>query len=315
MNQFLLLQSLHDTKTCDRLLEAEEVARDWNSQPSTPILTRNTSMVRLKSVEDPVIEPIIELKGVTYLDLASLKYIPGFFACSVVWETHFYLHPRLKTSNSVRAGFSRGIQALRTVLNKFSVVNRNNMFVYRDNSTNVFYLRLHENISLTTALKNSKNKNTSCSTDENLSLVTRSPSITSLPIGATKHQLNSLNGVLSDIRPRVRSFGEKESQDAAAAASNGTIPTQPPEDSITLKVHGVTGAGRDVTSDLVQVLQKRLDDAVLELLSIMLERNPMCKLNPEDVRFLQKPFAQPDHVIAVSPNFFIFLKSPGAYLP
>jgi len=71
---------------------------------------------------------------------ASLKFMPGWFSCSVVWETHFALHPRLKTGPG-KPGFSRGIQALRTVLNRFSVNNRKNMFVYRDKPGNVFYLR------------------------------------------------------------------------------------------------------------------------------------------------------------------------------
>ena len=70
----------------------------------------------------------------------ALKFMPGWFACKVVWETHFSLHPRLKTGPG-KPGLSRGIQALRTVLNRFSVNNRKNMFVYQDHSGNVFYLR------------------------------------------------------------------------------------------------------------------------------------------------------------------------------
>lgn len=53
-------------------------------------------------------------------------------------------------------------------------------------------------------------------------------------------------------------------------------------------------------SDLIQVLQNRLDDAVLEVLSIMLARNPMCKLSPEDIHFIQKPNRLPDSTIQVN---------------
>lgn len=81
----------------------------------------------------------VEYPQVAYLE-ASLKFTPGFFRCNPVWETHFLLHPRLKTGPG-KSGLSRGIQALRTVLNKFSVSNRSNMFVYQDVSSNVFYLR------------------------------------------------------------------------------------------------------------------------------------------------------------------------------
>lgn len=71
-------------------------------------------------------------------------------------------------------------------------------------------------------------------------------------------------------------------------------------------MHGITEAGDDIRCELVQVLQNRLDDAVLESLSVMLARNSMCPLTPEDVHFLQKPFKLPELIIRVSTNFVIF---------
>lgn len=85
----------------------------------------------------------------------------------------------------------------------------------------------------------------------------------------------------------MRSIGEKERSDAIV------------EDTIILKVHGITDAGKDVKCELVQVLQNRLDDAVLEILSMMLARNAMCPLTPADVHFLQKPFRPPEHIVKV----------------
>ena len=73
-----------------------------------------------------------------------------------------------------------------------------------------------------------------------------------------------------------------------------------PEDIIILKVHGITEAGDDVTCELIEVLQNRLDDAVLDIISVMLLRNTMCPLTPEDVRFLQKPFKPAENIIRVS---------------
>lgn len=90
-----------------------------------------------------------------------------------------------------------------------------------------------------------------------------------------------------EIRPRVRSFGEKETNESSS------------EDMLILKVHGITEAGEDIRCELVQVLQNRLDDAVLEFLSVMLARNAMCPLTPEDVHFLQKPFRLPELVVKV----------------
>lgn len=101
------------------------------------------------------------------------------------------------------------------------------------------------------------------------------------------HYFEDTSFFKGDIRPRVRSFGEKESKD------------NPNEDTLILKVHGINEAGPDVQQDLVQVLQNRLDDAVLEFLSVMLARNSMCPLTPEDVHFIQKPFRLPEELIKV----------------
>lgn len=78
-----------------------------------------------------------------------------------------------------------------------------------------------------------------------------------------------------------------------------------------MRVYGITEAGKDVRCELVQVLQNRLDDAVLEILSVMLARNAMCPLSPEDVRFLQKPFRSPEVVIKVFRNHKFSLKYFG----
>ncbi|XP_053983197.1 KICSTOR complex protein SZT2-like [Hylaeus volcanicus] len=194
------------------------------------------------------------------------NFTPGMFRCRVVWEFTFRLHPRLKTGPG-RSGLSRGIKALHGVLDRFAVTNRSNMFVYQENNKNVFYLRLHEQINDGKPLQNKLSDS-----DEKL-VVSRSNSVVSL----SQTKLND-NVTTADTRPRVRSFSEKESN-----VLNKT------EDSIALMVHGISDAGPEVKRDLVQVLQNRLDDAVLEVLTVMLARNPMCKLTPADVLFIQPP--------------------------
>lgn len=128
------------------------------------------------------------------LSEASLNFKVGYFKCPVVWQTHFVLHPRLKTGPG-KSGLSRGILALKNILEKFSVSNRTNMFVYRDNRNNVFYLRLHENV------QNSGAKNAPLRPLEyENAIVSRSPSIASLPLGQCKSHLQyeqSLTSVLS----------------------------------------------------------------------------------------------------------------------
>ena len=68
--------------------------------------------------------------------------------------------------------------------------------------------------------------------------------------------------------------------------------------------------------DLIAVLQKKLDDKVVEVISMMLQRNARCKLSTEDVRFLQKPDAAPDHTLqfAVHPATIQYMQAVAFYL-
>lgn len=285
VNQSLLLQSLHDTRNCDRLLEPEDDRKELLMMP----IARNSSYSKFKSDEGTSDGAEIQP---SYIE-ASLKFMPGFFRCEVVWETQFTLHPRLKIGPG-KPGLSRGIQALRTVLNKFSVSNRSNMFVYQDNNSNVFYLRLHENCNSGLLHQDPMRSMASFNNmDESSQIVFRSPSIVSLPLNQQKSVIHSLDNSLVDVRPRVRSFGEKEREPTSSIIN--TV-----EDTIALRVHGITDAGLDVKRDLVQVLQNRLDDAVLEIISMMLARNAHCPLTPEDVHFLQKPFHPPENLVRLS---------------
>lgn len=273
VNQYLLLHRLHDTRLCDPLLEPES-SEDHNWKADS----------------------FSEGSGVISHN-ASINLNPGMFRCPVVWEMPFCLHPRLKTGPG-RSGLSRGIKALHAVLNRFSVNNRSNMFVYREKNDNVFYLRLHEQTSDGKSLQNKLSES-----DERL-VVSRSSSIASLSQARGTSLLNE-QSIIDDTRPRVRSFGEKESD-----ILNKT------GDSIVLMVHGISDIGPEIRCELVQVLQNRLDDAVLEVLAVMLARNPMCKLTPADVHFIQKPYRSPESIVrlTVQPHCLTHMCALGYYL-
>lgn len=66
--------------------------------------------------------------------------------------------------------------------------------------------------------------------------------------------------------------------------------------------------GTEICNDLVEVLQNRLNDAVLEVLTAMLYRNPMCRLYPDDVRFIQ-PFNgnHPDYTTKVMLSYLLLM--------
>ncbi|XP_023246457.1 KICSTOR complex protein SZT2 [Copidosoma floridanum] len=265
VNQGLLLRDLHDKRSCDPLLEPESSEdHKWKGNESGA-----------------------DASALLLNNHGTANVTPGMFCCPIVCEVPFCLHHRLKTGPG-KTGLSRGIKALQTVLNRFSVNNRANMFVYQENNGNVFYLRLLERTYDDRPLHSNKLSES----DEKL-MVSRSNSAASLSqaksLGVTSDQPSFATAEADPLRPRVRSFGERESD---LLNKSGDL--------IVLMVHGVSEVGSEVRCQLVQVLQNRLDDAVLEVLSVMLARNPMCKLTPSDVHFIQRPYRAPENVIRLS---------------
>ncbi|XP_041790475.1 KICSTOR complex protein SZT2 isoform X2 [Chelmon rostratus] len=239
VNQRMLLQDLHDSHVCNSLLVAESEEDIWKNES----LYRQ----RLNTSDDYNTEESYQARD--YL-AATMQFIPGHFACDVVWSTIIHIHPRLKMGPNM--GVSRAIQALRSVLNSFCVVNRKNMFVYQERTTkSVFYLRLCET-SLTGKYSD---------VDGNLHM-TRS-------MGLARSQ----EPLFSDDL-----MGSRSSLD-------GSRPVGQVDKHILLLVHGVGNAGPEITDELVKVLRKRLDETTLDIITVMLVRN--CKLTPADVEFIQ----------------------------
>ena len=74
-------------------------------------------------------------------------------------------------------------------------------------------------------------------------------------------------------------------RDTASESGRSVHALQPMVDkSIALHVYGVDDPGPEITVDLVEVLQNRINEAMLEVLSVLLSRNPNCKLTYADVR-------------------------------
>ena len=77
----------------------------------------------------------------------------------------------------------------------------------------------------------------------------------------------------------------KKSQSPSDRDGASTHSVQPViEESIALHVYGVDEPGSEITVELVEVLQNRINEAMLEVLSVLLSRNPNCKLTYADVR-------------------------------
>ncbi|CAJ1064685.1 KICSTOR complex protein SZT2 [Xyrichtys novacula] len=239
VNQQMLLQDLHDSHVCNSLLVAESEEDIWK--------TESLYRQKLNTSDDYNTEESYQAKD--YL-AATMQFMPGHFACDVVWSTIIHIHPRLKMGPNM--GVARAIQALRSVLNSFCVVNRKNMFVYQERTTkSVFYLRLCET-SLTGKYSD---------VDGNLHM-TRSVALarSQEPLSPEDH------------------MGSKSPLDGSRLV--GQV-----DKHILLLVHGVGNAGPEITDELVKVLRKRLDETTLDIITVMLVRN--CKLTPADVEFIQ----------------------------
>ncbi|TVK90578.1 KICSTOR complex protein SZT2 [Bagarius yarrelli] len=268
VNQRLLLQDLHDTHVCNSLLVAESEEDIWKNEP----LYRQ----RIPTSDDYNADESYQQRD--YL-AATMHFMPGHFACDVVWNTIIQIHPRLKMGPNM--GVARAIQALRSVLSAFCVVNRKNMFVYQERTTkSVFYLRLSET------------SQTGPYTDLDVNLhVSRS-----LALARSQEPLGS------------------EDLTGSRSSLEGSRPVGQVDKHILLLVHGVERAGPEITDELVKVLRKRLDEATLDIITVMLVRN--CKLTPADVEFIQPPGSAPTEVMEFSlPQYSIpWIRALAHYL-
>uniref|UniRef100_A0A8C0J3M6 SZT2 subunit of KICSTOR complex n=1 Tax=Chelonoidis abingdonii TaxID=106734 RepID=A0A8C0J3M6_CHEAB len=280
VNQRLLLQDLHDSHVCNTLLVAESEEDIWKSE--TPY---NSYRQRAQPTDDYSTEESYQPRD--YL-AATMQFMPGHFACPVVWSTLIHVHSRLKMGPNM--GVSRAIQALRSVLNAFCVVNRKNMFVYQERSTkSVFYLRLSETTHSGKAWEGESIQGCVC---HSLAL-TRSQE----PI------------YMED------QTGSRSSLDTASCRSaDSARPVGQVDRHIQLMVHGVAPAGPEITDELVKVLRRRLDEATLDIITVMLVRN--CKLTPADVEFIQPPGSLPTEVLqfTLPPASLPWLHAVACYL-
>ncbi|XP_067997638.1 KICSTOR complex protein SZT2 isoform X2 [Melanerpes formicivorus] len=280
VNQRLLLQDLHDSHICNSLLVAESEEDIWKSE--TPYTSYRQ---RVMPTDDYSVEESYQPRD--YL-AATMQFMPGHFACDVVWSTFIHVHSRLKMGPNM--GVSRAIQALRSVLNAFSVVNRKNMFVYQERATkSVFYLRLTETTY-------------SGKVWEAESV----PSPTSRSLALTRSQEPIYTEDL---------MGSRSSLDTASCRSvDSARPVGQVDRHIQLMVHGVAPAGPEITDELVKVLRRRLDEATLDIITVMLVRN--CKLTPADVEFIQPPGTPPTEVLqfALPPSALPWLHAVAYYL-
>ena len=128
---------------------------------------------------------------------------------------------------------------------------------------------------------------------------------------------------LSESRNRVDSNVSDKDNDSLSLTSvtsshvmRANSDRLPQTQCILLNVHGIRDVGKDIKEEMVGALQKKLDEAVLELLIIMLSRNPHSKLTPEDVSFIQKCCSEPSDMLrfVIDSQYLQFIHSIRVYL-
>uniref|UniRef100_A0A914VJL8 Uncharacterized protein n=1 Tax=Plectus sambesii TaxID=2011161 RepID=A0A914VJL8_9BILA len=169
VNQEMLLEKMNATRECDALIMPEK-------EVSTPVAERVVRSVTLQKPHVQITEPSTfsplvrqfvvtrqNTRLLTWTDeedqsestsltgQARFKFAPGYFACDMVWHHWYFVHPRLKSTTRVSSSqpynqLVLGMKALTMWLEQLAVRNRENLFVFREHSGHVFYLRLHASL-------------------------------------------------------------------------------------------------------------------------------------------------------------------------
>ncbi|CAG0912213.1 unnamed protein product [Notodromas monacha] len=279
VNQILLLQDLHDSRSCRQLLEPEAPEDVWPKDDATSTLAiLDPASPRMypkdRSPDDTDMEkPFLE---------ASLRLKPGEFSCGAVLIVQFYLHPRLKAPG-VKTGAHRAVTVLQGVLSAFSVVNRKNILHESPPKRDLFgplgiCERSDEPVAASGRFRS-------------YSYGSTFPSRTA-DHDASYEACNIYLWNCASWLDLSQILAEQSSAENESPISN-SLSQRNCDDFLFLVVHGVSEASPSITVGLVEMLRKRLDEAVLDIITIMLLRNSQCKLRPEDVHFIQRPHEKP----------------------
>ena len=267
VNQTLLLADLFLTRDCNRLLEAEDDADlSWygDQKQKSILMAKEERREGGGQQQEPREGTLLE---------ANLKLPPGKFTCPCVWEKEFYLHPRMRETTPQGL---RGLLAVKMVLNCFSVVNnRTNMYVYKDKNDNIFYFKIRSEKSTQSSAQNDDQ-----ASDEVFDGISRTSSISSTNRSTAFERVTS----------------------AASGSVIGGSSVAGAHDKIVFRVYGVNAPADDITTNVVGMISRKIDEKLVDILSTILQRNPMSKLTQEDVHFLQKPKSLPNQIVRFKLN-------------
>ncbi|XP_028404501.1 KICSTOR complex protein SZT2-like [Dendronephthya gigantea] len=288
VNQKMLLRYMHDNKMCHPLLQPRSEADIWNESVS---------------YSSPARSFLRRVDGRQFLH--QYLYEPGHFRCPAKWTACLPIHFRLRGNSNRNNGADRAKQALQTVLSNHSLnehqSERSSMYVYQEKNGNIFYFNLDSSLCLSKEDQLEGTKYYNYDADEYISSPPLSP--------VSSFQSYPKTAGTADLEDDLEEYSRKRSAGVTTdtISINGSA-VQPVsehvEECIKLTVHGVTEPSDEIKKDLVNVLQKRLDDYTLEILSMSLARNPKTKLALQDVQFIQPTGSAPLQFIQmVLPSF------------
>jgi hypothetical protein len=246
INQVLLLHQLHESKMCSPLLVPPEQSDLMDDHANRQHQQQQQQQHRL------------------------LGFKWGGLSCRCVHVMKLALHSRIPVNKAVAALVS-------TALHPFAVANRKNLFVYREKTGKVFYLKLLDS------------------------------SVSSTGATPTKKPLTPAIMPRSSSKPNIHALSTSNVNLAGAAgagsSSSGTV---------TIEVFGTESPSNEITEQLYQLLESKLASITLSHISTLLERNPLLKLTLEDIEFIRGPRSSPTKTLAFTlPSQFIQHANPA----
>ncbi|KAH9412564.1 hypothetical protein DERP_006526 [Dermatophagoides pteronyssinus] len=277
-NQKFLLERLFETKICDDLLISKE-----DQDPFSKNCVRSTLNITpiINSCEGSLNYDFdYDYDNIT-MKILRTNFQSGSFHCNVVWYKHFPLHRRLH---------SLGLNTIRSVLNSFVISNRNNLFVYREKSNAIFYVRMYEIECNRDSFSDNFEYNLSSTTTDDLDEMNDyyyyDNIIVPIPLNSTIITTTT-TATNEDCESNNRYESDNDSVNSLNVNRSTTTNICIPQQCILMNVHGITEPSNEIKEDMVAALQRKLDEAILDSLIMMLVRNPHSKLTSQDVCFIQ----------------------------
>ncbi|XP_076821511.1 KICSTOR complex protein SZT2-like [Clavelina lepadiformis] len=187
---------------------------------------------------------------------AEMDFPQGYFECPCVLHQQVPIHHRL-SGPAPSPGTSASLSALsivHSVMKNFVVINQKNMFVFQVEDGTVYYCRMHE-----------QNK-----WQEHVS--SRKSSLVQIDNAS-----NSSPGIVRGSRENLNVQG-RENQAKLHLDWYG--------------VHDLTDSHKTDLEKLKESIERKLDETVIECITLLLSRNPMFKLTPADVVLIQPRVCQ-----------------------